>query len=61
VIDDPIVAEARRARDECARRSNYDLDATCKDPQQRQSKSGRNAVSFPPKRPMPAVLGREER
>jgi hypothetical protein len=31
VIDDPIVAEVRNARDEYARRFNYDLDAICKD------------------------------
>jgi hypothetical protein len=61
VIDDPIVAEVRKARDEYARRFNYDLDAICKDLQQRQSQSGRNVVSFPPKRPTPAIAGGEGR
>ena len=61
MIDDPIVAEVRKARDEYARRFNYDLDAICKDLQERQSQSGRNVVSFPPKRSKPAVAGREER
>jgi len=61
VIDDPSVAEVRKARDEYARRFNYDLDAICKDLQERQSQSGRNVVSFPPKRPRPAVAGRGDR
>ena len=50
MIDDPIVAEVRKARDEYARRFNYDLDAICKDLQERQAQSGRKVVSFPPKR-----------
>lgn len=54
MIDDPIVAEVRKARDEYARRFNYDLDAICADLQQRQVQSGRKLVSFPPKRPKPA-------
>ena len=49
--DDPIVAEVRQARDEYARRFNYDLAAICEDLQQRQSQSGRKLVSFPPRRP----------
>ncbi len=60
MIDDPIVSEVRRARDEYARRFNYDLDAICKDLQQRQAQSGRKVVSFPPKRPKPAVMDRRE-
>jgi hypothetical protein len=54
MIDDPIVAEVRKARDEYARRFNYDLDAICEDLQQKQAQSGRNVVSFPPKRPKSA-------
>jgi hypothetical protein len=61
MIDDPIVAEVRKARDEYARRFNYDLDAICKDLQQRQSESGRSVVSFPPKRPKPIVASRGDR
>ncbi len=61
MIDDPIVAEVRNARDEYARRFNYDLDAICKDLQQRQAQAGRKVVSFPPKRPQPATGGREDR
>jgi hypothetical protein len=61
MIDDPIVAEVRKARDEYARRFNYDLDAICNDLQQKQAQSGRKVVSFPPKRPKPAIMGHEAR
>jgi hypothetical protein len=49
MIDDPIVAEVRKARDEYAKRFNYDPDAIFRDLQQRQLQSGRKLVSFPPK------------
>lgn len=55
MIDDPIVAEVRNARDEYARRFNYDLDAICQDLQQKQLQSGRKLVAFPPQRPKPAI------
>jgi hypothetical protein len=55
MIDDPIVAEVRKARDEYARRFNYDLDAICKDLQQKQLQSGRKLVAFPPRRPKPGI------
>jgi hypothetical protein len=61
MIDDPIVAEVRKARNEYARRFDYDLDAICKDLQERQAQSGRQVVSFPPKRPKPANTGRADR
>lgn len=51
MTDDPIVVEVRNARDEYARRFNYDLDAICKDLQQKQSQSGKTLVALPPKRP----------
>ena len=38
MIDDPIVAEVRKARDEYARRFDYDLDAICKDLQAEASR-----------------------
>jgi hypothetical protein len=47
---DLIVEEVRRARDEYAKRFNYDLDAICRDLRERQAKSGRKVVSFPPRR-----------
>lgn len=54
MIDDPIVEEVRRIRDEYAKQFDYDLDAICRDLQQRQQQPGKNIVSFPPKRPRTA-------
>ncbi len=46
---DPIIEEVRKARDEYAKKFNYDLDAICRDLKAKQSKNKRNVVSFPPK------------
>ena len=46
---DPIIEEVRRARDEYAKRFNYDLDAICKDLREKQGREGRKVVSLPPK------------
>ncbi|MBT8420120.1 MAG: hypothetical protein KJO08_04575 [Gammaproteobacteria bacterium] len=51
MIADPIVEEIHKYRDEYARQFNYDLDAICRDLRQKQARSGRKVVSFPPKRP----------
>jgi hypothetical protein len=48
---DPIVEEVRKARDEYAKRFNYDLDAICRDLQEKQRLSHRKVLSLPPKRP----------
>ena len=48
---DPIVEEVRKARDEYAKRFNYDLDAICRDLQEKQRRGKRNVISLPPKRP----------
>jgi len=48
---DPIVDEVRKARDEYAKRFNYDLDAICRDLQEKQRLSHKKAISLPPKRP----------
>ena len=45
-MDDPIVDEVRKARDEYARKFNYDLDAICRDLKKHQDASGRRVVSF---------------
>ncbi len=50
MIRDPIVDEARKAREEYAKQFDYDLDAMFDDLQRRQRESGRTTVSFPPKR-----------
>ncbi len=49
--DDPITQEVRKARDEYAKKFNYDLDAICRDLQEKQQQPGKQVVSFPPKRP----------
>ena len=49
MLHDPIVEEVRKARDEYAKKFNYDLDAICRDLQKRQKKHGKRLVSFPPK------------
>ena len=45
-MDDPIVDEVRKARDEYARQFDYDLKAICRDLRKRQDASGRRVVSF---------------
>jgi hypothetical protein len=60
MIDDPIVDEVRRIRDEYARQFNYDLDAICADLQRRQEQPGKTIVSFPPKRPRRTKAAAEE-
>ena len=52
MTEDPIVEEVRRARDDYAKSFHYDLDAICRDLQQKQTQSGRPVVSFPPRRPV---------
>lgn len=47
---DPIVEEVRKWRDEYAARFNYDLHAICRDLRASQEASGRECVSFQPKR-----------
>ncbi len=48
---DPIVDEVRKARDEYAKRFNYDRDAICRDLQEKQRLSHKKVISLPPKRP----------
>ncbi len=45
-MDDPIVDEVRKARDEYARQFNYDLNAICRDLKKHQDAGGRRVVSF---------------
>lgn len=48
---DPIVEEVRKARDEYAKRFNYDLDEICRDLREKQRRGKRSVISLPPKRP----------
>jgi hypothetical protein len=46
---DSIITEVRRAREELAKRFNYDLREMIRDARQRQAAGGRRVVSFPPR------------
>ena len=46
---DPIVAEIRQHREAYAARFNYDLDAICRDLQEKEKTSGRKLVSRSPR------------
>ena len=50
-MKDPIVEEVRKARDEYARKFNYDIDLICDDLQKRQRLSGDRFVSLPKRTP----------
>jgi len=61
-MNDPVLEEIRKYREQNAARFNYDLAAICKDLRERQATCGREVVSRPPKRistnvqmPNPAV------
>jgi len=49
MIEDSIVEEVRRIRDEYAKRFNYDIEAMFEDLRKREAESGREVVSFPPR------------
>jgi hypothetical protein len=49
---DPIVKETRELREEYAQKFNHDPDAIFEDIIKRQSLSGRNLVSLPPRKPL---------
>jgi hypothetical protein len=50
---DPIVDEIHKVREEYARQFDFDVDAICKDIQNKQIASGRQLVSFPARKPTP--------
>ena len=54
-MDDPIVAEVRRIREEHAEKFGYDLEAIVADLQAREAQSEDVFVSFPAKRIKPVV------
>ena len=47
---DEIVEEVRKAREEYAAKFNHDIDAIYKDFKRREAESGREFVSFPPRK-----------
>jgi hypothetical protein len=50
MLQDEILDEIHKIREEHAKSFNYDLDAMFADWQRRQSEGGREVVSLPPKR-----------
>ncbi len=58
---DPIIEELHKIREDYARQFNFDIHAICKDIQKKQGQSGREIVSFPPRRlALPQALHREK-
>jgi hypothetical protein len=58
---DPIIEELHKIREDYARQFNFNIHAICKDIQEKQGQSGREIVSFPPRRPaLPRALHREK-
>jgi hypothetical protein len=53
--DDPIVAEIRKVRHEHAAKFNYDIAAIFEDIRRQEKESGRQYVSYPPRRVEPAA------
>ena len=49
-MKDPIVKSVREAREEHAKKFNYNLHEICKDLRSKQKDSGHKVVSLPPKR-----------
>jgi hypothetical protein len=56
MLDDPIIAELRKIRDEYAKKFNYNLEAVAADLMKQQASSGRKLVSFPPRKPVTVQL-----
>ena len=60
-MEDPIVEEVRKLREEHAARFNYDVDAIFEDLKKLERESGRIVVSREPKRILTAGEGAERR
>lgn len=54
---DEIVEEVRKAREEYAAKFGHDIDAIYKDIKRREAESGREFVSFPPRKVQNAEAG----
>ena len=53
MTEDPIVAEIRKVRHAHAEKFNNEIAAICEDYRRMEKESGRQYVSFPPRRPKP--------
>lgn len=49
-MKDQVISEIRKIREAYAEKFNFDVYAMLQDLKERQEKSGRKSVSFPPKR-----------
>ena len=49
---DPIVEETRKLREQYASQHNHNIDTIFEDIKQRQGKSKKRLVSFPPRKPI---------
>lgn len=49
MIDDPIIAEVRQAREQHAARFHFDLQAIYQDLKEQETSGGRQLVAFPPR------------
>ena len=58
MIDDPIVEDVRKARDEHAKKFRYDLEAIFQDLKAREKESGKRFSRFPPRPVTPAKSDR---
>jgi hypothetical protein len=59
MVDDPIVDEIKRIREELAARFNYDLEAIVRDAQRRQKDGNHQVVRRPPRRPQATAASRK--
>lgn len=50
MIDDPIVAEVRQAREQHTARFNFDLEAIYQDLKEQEASGGRQVMAFPPRK-----------
>jgi len=50
VFVDSVVQEVREAREAYAKQFGYDIAAICRDIKEKEKTSGRQIVSFPPRR-----------
>ncbi len=57
-MQDPIVDEIRRIRQEHAKKFNFDLDAIFEDLKEKERNSGRKTVILRPRRSKPAQPGK---
>ena len=58
MLNDEIVEEIHRVREEYAAKFDHDINRMYEDIRKRQEESGRKFVSFPPKKPEQKVVRR---